>query len=51
MRAENVDYVDAVKILADRAGISIPEQQADERAVAHPFDFLLNLKRNPLLSY
>lgn len=31
MRAENVDYVDAVKILADRAGISIPEQQADER--------------------
>ena len=25
MRAENVDYVEAVKILADRAGISIPE--------------------------
>ena len=25
MRSENVDYVDAVKILADRAGISIPE--------------------------
>ncbi len=25
MRAENVDYVDALKILADRAGISIPE--------------------------
>ena len=25
MRSENVDYVDALKILADRAGISIPE--------------------------
>ena len=31
MRAENVDYVDAVKILADRAGISIPEQASEER--------------------
>ena len=29
MRAENVDYVDAIKILADRAGISIPEDPSD----------------------
>ena len=29
MRAENVDYVDAVKLLADRAGIPIPEDGAD----------------------
>ena len=29
MRAENVDYVDAIKILADRAGISIPEDPAE----------------------
>ena len=28
MRAENVDYVDALKILADRAGISIPEDDS-----------------------
>ena len=33
------------------AALTRVEQQADERAVAHPFDFLLNLKRNPLLSY
>ncbi len=32
MRAENVDYVDALKILADRAGISIPEDKDDFRA-------------------
>ncbi len=31
MRAENVDYVDALKILADRAGISIPEDKDDYR--------------------
>ena len=29
MRAENVDYVDAIKILADRVGISIPEDPSD----------------------
>ncbi len=31
MRAENVDYVDALKILADRAGISIPDERDDVR--------------------
>ncbi|MBQ9113234.1 MAG: DNA primase [Clostridia bacterium] len=31
MRSENVEYVDALKILADRAGISIPDDK-DERA-------------------
>ncbi len=31
MRAENVDYVDALKILADRAGISMPEDKNDVR--------------------
>ncbi|MBO7309885.1 MAG: DNA primase, partial [Clostridia bacterium] len=31
MRAENVDYVDAIKILADRAGISIPDDKEDAR--------------------
>ena len=30
MRSENVDYVDALKILADRAGISIPEDKDAE---------------------
>ena len=30
MRAENVDYVDAVKILADRAGISIPDDESEK---------------------
>ncbi|MBO5203484.1 MAG: DNA primase [Clostridia bacterium] len=30
MRSENVDYVDALKLLADRAGISIPEDQSDQ---------------------
>ena len=31
MRAENVDYVDALKILADRAGISIPDDREGEK--------------------
>lgn len=31
MRAENMDYVDAVKYLADRAGISIPDDRSDEQ--------------------
>ena len=29
MRAENMDYVDALKYLADRAGISLPEDNSD----------------------
>ena len=36
MRAENVDYVDALKILADRAGISIPEDKDDVREQGVP---------------
>ncbi len=36
MRAENVDYVDALKILADRAGISIPEDSESGRETGVP---------------
>ncbi len=31
MRAENVEYVDALKILADRAGITIPDDSASKK--------------------
>lgn len=36
MRAENVEYVDALKILADRAGISIPDSSASEKESGVP---------------
>ena len=32
MQIENVDYVEAVKILASRVGMTLPEDQADDRA-------------------
>ena len=31
MRAENMDYVDALKYLADRAGIAIPDDRSEEQ--------------------
>ncbi len=45
MRSENVDYVDALKLLADRAGISIPEDQSDqtEKGVSRKRLYELNL--------
>ncbi len=45
MRAENVDYVDALKILADRAGISIPEDKdiSAEQGVSRKRLYELNL--------
>ena len=45
MRAENVDYVDAVKILADRAGISIPDdsQEQSQSGVSRKRLYELNL--------
>ncbi len=45
MRAENVEYVDALKILADRAGISLPEEpdRAAEQGVPRKRIYELNL--------
>ncbi len=45
MRSENVDYVDALKILADRAGISIPEDTdaEAEKGVSRKRLYELNL--------
>ncbi len=45
MRAENVEYVDALKILADRAGISIPEDKDGfrEQGVSRTRLYELNL--------
>lgn len=36
MRAENADYVEAVKILADRAGITIPEDRENATGAGVP---------------
>lgn len=35
MRTENLDFVDALKLLADRAGIIIPEDDADFSSESH----------------
>ncbi len=45
MRSENVEYVDALKILADRAGISLPEdkQEFAEGGVSRKRLYELNL--------
>ncbi len=45
MRAENVEYVDALKILADRAGIALPEVQdtAPEQGTSRKRLYELNL--------
>lgn len=36
MRAENVDYVEAVKMLADRAGITVPEDKENATGIGVP---------------
>ncbi len=45
MRSENLDYVDAVKVLADRAGIAIPEdnERGEETGVSRKRLYELNL--------
>ena len=44
MRAENMDYIDALKHLADRAGISIPDDgREEERGVPRKRLYQLNL--------
>ncbi len=45
MRSENVEYVDALKILADRAGIALPEdkQELGEQGVPRKRLYELNL--------
>lgn len=44
MRAENMDYIDALKHLADRAGISIPDDgREEERGVSRKRLYQLNL--------
>ncbi len=46
MRAENVEYVDALKILADRAGITLPEDRdayGSEQGVSRKRLYELNL--------
>ncbi len=44
MRAENMDYVDALKYLADRAGISIPDEGGDQKeGVSRKRLYALNL--------
>ena len=44
MRAENMDYIDALKYLADRAGISIPDDgRQEENGVSRKRLYQLNL--------
>lgn len=45
MRSENLEYVDAVRLLADRAGISLPDDdvQTNERGVSRKRLYELNL--------